>query len=448
QRGGGPDGSPGEVVPSLVAQGLAVPAWRTPQALVEVVGPAAGAVRAELLLVDHQLVELHRLACWPSAAPDARGAGGERERADPEAADGDGVAHLVDADEEGAPGGTAGAAALAFREQRAVLAPDGLTTCQPVTVRGHRLGVLLAEAPAPGAAVRACAEVLAAAAPAAALLLRQAAEGSDDVEVRRRSHVFSVAAEMQWDVLPPTEHRGPGVELAALVEPAYLATNDLFDWAVDDDVLTLALLEAAGEGLAAARAADLALAAVRHARRCGMALEEQAATADDVLRHRSGGHERVGAVLVRVDLRTGGASVVVAGEVPVLLWTAGGPDDADGGALEELDLPRGPALGDGDADDRSAAPLPVAAGERLVLASSGVLEARSPEDRPFGVAGLAEGLRRAVDVLDAPRLVARAVTDHAGGEVVRDATCFVVRWGDGVADAAPAGPQAGAAPGA
>ncbi|MEJ5868727.1 SpoIIE family protein phosphatase [Pseudokineococcus sp. 5B2Z-1] len=434
RRGDGPR-VPAEVVPALVSAGLAVPAWRAPQALLDAVGPAAGAVRAELLLVDHQLVELHRLARWtPHEEPDDGG-------------DGEELAHLVDADDEGAPGGVAGAAAVAFREQRAVVAPDGLTTCQPVTVRGHRLGVLLAEAHAPGPPVRACGAVLAAAAPAVALVLRQAAEGSDAVEVRRRSHVFSVAAEMQWDVLPPTEHRAPGVELAALVEPAYLATSDLFDWAVDDDVLTLALLEAAGEGLAAARAADLALAAVRHARRCGMPLEEQAATADDVLRHRSGGDERVGAVLVRVDLRTGEASVVVAGEVSVLRWTAGGPD-ADAAALEELDLLRGPALGDGDADDRSAATLPVAAGDRLVLASSGVLEARSPEGRPFGAAGVAGALRRAVDVLDAPRLVARAVTDHAGGDVVRDATCVVARWGDGVAVAEPAGPQVGAAPGA
>ncbi|MEJ5946939.1 PP2C family protein-serine/threonine phosphatase [Pseudokineococcus basanitobsidens] len=392
---------------SLLSAALAASSWQVPQTVVDVLGPASGAVRLDLLLVDHELVELHRIARWRVGEPSHADLGGPDQQGVPPSP---GREHLVE-------GPTA--AARTFREQ--VVTVAGTTVCQPVSVRGHRLGVLVATVPGTVDPAERVVPVLAATAGLVGLLLRQAVESSDEVEVRRRSHVFSVAAEMQWDVLPPTEHRGPGVEVAALVEPAYLATSDVFDWAVDDDVLSVALLEADGEGLRAARSADLALAAVRHARRAGLDLVDQAATADDVLRRQGSGTGRVHAALVRVDLGTGRGRMVLAGAPLVLRHTAG--------ALHVVSVPRAPALGDGEEGERSDQPLPVPPRQTLVLASSGVLQARSRDDVPFTLDQLEDVLRAPADLLDTPRQVARAVRAHCGGQVARDATCVLARWG-------------------
>ncbi|MEJ5944646.1 SpoIIE family protein phosphatase [Pseudokineococcus basanitobsidens] len=390
------------VVGDLLRRALDVAAWTVPALVVDVLGPALDARGLRLLLVDHELVELHEVAAWPS---------GPQGRSRP-----------VDGDREVEPAG------WAFR-RRAVVRDARGCLHQPVHVRGHRLGVLVAEGPGEGAE-----GLLAAAAPAVALLLRQAAGSSDLVEVRRRSHAFSIAAELQWDVLPPPGHRGPGVELAGLVEPAYLATSDLFDWAVDDDVAWLALLEASGEGLAAARAADLALGALRHGRRSGSSLADQVATADDVLAREHRGGATVDAALVRLDLADGTAEVHVAGDAVVLHRREGD--------LGPLHVVAGPPLGAGE-EDRAGREVALTPGEELVLVSSGVLRALSPRGAAFGLAGVRAALDQAEEVLDAPRSVARAVREHAGGQVERDATSLVVRW-----SGPPAGAQAGRRPGA
>ena len=78
---------------------------------------------------------------------------------------------------------------------------------------------------------------------------------------------MSVAAEIQWSLLPPAGMTVPQVEVAGILEPAYKVAGDSFDYALNDDLLHLAMIDAMGHGLDAATMATVAIGAYRHARR-------------------------------------------------------------------------------------------------------------------------------------------------------------------------------------
>ena len=70
------------------------------------------------------------------------------------------------------------------------------------------------------------------------MALRAADRDTDRYRLARRRERLSMAAEMQWDLLPGrcVEHRG--FTLAGQLEPAYTVAGDNFDWAVNGDRLT------------------------------------------------------------------------------------------------------------------------------------------------------------------------------------------------------------------
>lgn len=103
----------------------------------------------------------------------------------------------------------------------------------------------------------------------------------------------------------------PQVRLAALLEPAPQISSDLFDWSLNGSRLAITLLEASGRGVPAAQGGDLALAALRNARRLGRPLAEQAALADQAMWSRYTGHAVVHALglLDRTRYRSGAVDV-------------------------------------------------------------------------------------------------------------------------------------------
>jgi hypothetical protein len=92
-------------------------------------------------------------------------------------------------------------------------------------------------------------------------------------EARRRAPM-SVAAEIQWSLLPPVAMSVPQVALAGILEPAYNVAGDSFDYALNDDILHIAVIDAMGHGLEAATMATVAIGAYRHARRADIGLSE------------------------------------------------------------------------------------------------------------------------------------------------------------------------------
>lgn len=96
----------------------------------------------------------------------------------------------------------------------------------------------------------------------------------------RRQQPMSLSAEMQWQLLPPLMMTTPQVAVAGALEPAYDVAGDSFDYALNDDVLHVCIIDAMGHGLDAAVMATLAIGAYRHARRSDVDLEDTYAAMD------------------------------------------------------------------------------------------------------------------------------------------------------------------------
>ena len=99
---------------------------------------------------------------------------------------------------------------------------------------------------------------------------------SDVFSRLRRRKTLSLAAEMQWELLPARSRIQPSYGLAGQLEPSYSVRGDSFDWAEHEGKLFLSVLNGMGEGVSAALLTALATHALRNARRAGIGLADQA----------------------------------------------------------------------------------------------------------------------------------------------------------------------------
>jgi hypothetical protein len=169
----------------------------------------------------------------------------------------------------GEPGPTDGAAALrCFASQRASAdhAPAGPVRLHlPLTCWSERVGVLRVELPAPPGDE--LSERLTADSDDLATALRAAATATDRYRRAQRRARLTMAAELQWDLLPGRALGDERFLVAGQLEPAYDVRGDHFDWALDGDRLTLTVLNGHGDGMEAALLTSLAVNAMRNARR-------------------------------------------------------------------------------------------------------------------------------------------------------------------------------------
>lgn len=106
--------------------------------------------------------------------------------------------------------------------------------------------------------------------------------------------VYLLAAEIQWSLLPPLSMTVPQVEVAGILEPAYDVAGDSFDYALNGDILHVAVIDAMGHGLDEATMATVAVGAYRHARRADTSLSQVYAFMDTdglIEEHQPGGEE-------------------------------------------------------------------------------------------------------------------------------------------------------------
>ncbi|MEI4273159.1 SpoIIE family protein phosphatase [Klenkia sp. LSe6-5] len=307
----------------------------------------------------------------------------------------------------------AGASPVAHAFRMSQVLRSGTCVHVPLQLRGQRWGVL--EVADAGPELDDDAWALVAATMVTAL---QAATGSSDhAERQRRSYDYSVAAERQWAVLPPLEQHHPPLRVTGLVEPAHVATSDLFDWSVDGDRLSACLVECAGSDVPATDT-SLAVAAVRQARRTGQTLLEQVGCVDDVLaRAGAAGHLR--AVFLEADRGVGRVDLVLAGAPQ--LWTSTG----DTREATRLRLPSGPLLG--QADVRTTCTVELLPGAAVLAFSDGVLAAGVHEGRGLSADDVGRLVRAAGTAQDVPRTVldeARRRGSPTG--LPDDATCLVL----------------------
>jgi hypothetical protein len=129
----------------------------------------------------------------------------------------------------------------------------------------------------------------------------------------RRIGRLTLAAEMQWELLPGRACARAEFAVGAQLEPAYAVRGDNFDWSSDAHRLTLSIINGMGDGIHASLLTHLAVGAPRNARRAGLPVADQARLADQALYAQHHADQHVSALLLSFDLATGSALAVDAG---------------------------------------------------------------------------------------------------------------------------------------
>jgi GAF domain-containing protein len=284
-----------------------------------------------------------------------------------------------------------------------------------------RLGVLYARSPASSDHLVQRLEDLAGL--VAGLLLSKMKYG-DGLHLARRTQPMTLAAELRWAMLPPLTFTSDNLGIACELEPAYEVAGDAFDYAVNDGVLHLAVMDAMGHGLEACRMANLATAGYRTARRRGLDLPATYRLMDHALRDQFDDEHFVTAQLATLDIATGRLRWVNAGHPPPMLLR-------NRRVASELRCEPALPLGMGGSDPE-VAELSLEPTDALLFFTDGIVEAGSPGGERFGQNRLLDLTRRALadeqTLAETVRRLVRAVRAHREGPLADDATILFVAW--------------------
>jgi serine phosphatase RsbU (regulator of sigma subunit) len=375
----------------------AVPASHVIEGLARHLAAEFGATGVELLLVDYRLTQLLPLRHQDFVR-----------HGDTEAARTDDHAYL----------GTAagGPAWRAFDNQTPTI--DQGAVFIPVSVRGERIGVLRLQ---PAEALASRLDELAELGLNLAHELAAARPTTDRYVVGARAQRLTLAAEMQWEMLPGRSCSAEQFTLAGQLEPAYAVRGDTFDWALDVDRLSLSVIDGMGEGVAAATLSMLGTSALRNARRAGLGVADQASLADSALyaHYRGAGHLSV--LLLEIELATGTVAAIDTGS-PLLLVMRGD-------TITELHLTAHDPLGMFDGSRYQADEFQLEPGDRLVIVSDGV-HATSTGDRRYADTDLGRLVRRTrrLPPLEVVRTLITDLRAFVSGDLADDAATMCLDW--------------------
>ncbi|MFE1341063.1 PP2C family protein-serine/threonine phosphatase [Streptomyces sp. NPDC058733] len=240
----------------------------------------------------------------------------------------------------------------------------------------------------------------------------------------RRGEAMSVAAEIQWSLLPPLAMIMPRVAVAGILEPAYDVGGDSFDYALNHDVLHVAMLDAMGHGLDAATMATVAIGAYRHARRAGVGLSEIYAFMDRAVARQFGPEHFVTAQMMQLDTTTGRVQWVNAGHPPPILIR-------DHRVAQRLVGPTTLPVGLGGPEPRISG-LGLVPGDRVLCFTDGVVEEHKSGGEEFGEDQLIDCVNQLERTGRGIRAVTRSLShtlkQARGGQTSDDATLLMVEW--------------------
>ncbi|MGW5876729.1 PP2C family protein-serine/threonine phosphatase [Nocardiopsis terrae] len=292
----------------------------------------------------------------------------------------------------------------------------------PLQDGAERLGTLRVDAEESGddtlRAMRALAVMV-------AMLVVVKREYSDSFARLCRTRPMSVAAELQWNLMPPSEFANNQVTISAVLEPAYEVGGDAFDYGIDGDVAHVAVFDAMGHDVTAGLAANLAVAAYRKSRREGATLLETGAAIEATLVEHLGTVRYVTALMADLNMRTGQLTWVSHGHHPPVRIRGGRlvdlPDCLPGSPLG-VDLGLGAAL-----CEEQLRP-----GDRLVLFTDGITETHDPGGDEFGLDRFVNFIvRHNAEGLPVPETLRRLIHNilsHHGDTLQDDATVLFMEW--------------------
>ncbi|MGW0424597.1 PP2C family protein-serine/threonine phosphatase [Streptomyces sp. NPDC003015] len=292
----------------------------------------------------------------------------------------------------------------------------------PLLDGAERLGVLHVTSPRDDAQTRRDMYALAS---LVALLVISTRDVSDSYARFSRVRPMNVAAEMQWTLMPPRTYADGRVVIGAAMEPAYEVSGDAYDYAVADNVVHLSMFDAMGHDTAAGITANLALGACRNNRRQNTPLSALGDAVEQVLLEQFGTSRYVTGILADLDTSTGMLTWVNRGHHPPIVirggrWTS------------LLRCPPAHPMGTDLHLPTTVCHEQLQPGDRLVLYTDGITEARTAEGREFGVHRFIDFLvRHHADQLSVPetlRRLIRALLKHHDDQLHDDASLLVCEW--------------------
>ncbi len=251
---------------------------------------------------------------------------------------------------------------------------------------------------------------------------------SDRFVQQARTETMTLPAEMVRALLPPRTIGSDRVVSTAVLEPAYRLGGDAFDHSLTESTLHAVILDAMGHNLASGMTTAIAMAGCRSARRMGAGLPELVKTVDDVLAEWLPDQFCTG-IATQLDLASGVLSWCNCGHPPPLLIR-------DHKVLENaLDRPGEPPMGTpakfagtGREVHRSA----LEPGDRVLLYTDGVTEARMAGGAQFGLEGFTDSIIRATAAgelaAEALRQLMHSILEHQDDTLKDDATILLIEW--------------------
>ncbi|WP_405877438.1 PP2C family protein-serine/threonine phosphatase [Streptomyces sp. NBC_00005] len=253
---------------------------------------------------------------------------------------------------------------------------------------------------------------------------------TDQFFLARRREPMSVAAEIQWSLLPPLAMSVPQVAVAGILEPAYSVAGDSFDYALNEDILHVAMVDAMGHGLDAATMATVAVGAYRHARRADIGLSEIYTFMDRAIAEQFGPDHFVTAQMMQLNLATGHLQWVNAGHPAPLLIR-------NHQVVRQLTGPTTLPVGFGGEEPRISRQT-LQRGDRVLCFTDGLIEEHEAGEEQFGEEQLIRWVNRIGHTTKGVRAMVRSLShtlkQERGGRTSDDATLFLIEWRGGADD--------------
>ncbi|MFI8952670.1 PP2C family protein-serine/threonine phosphatase [Streptomyces sp. NPDC053750] len=303
---------------------------------------------------------------------------------------------------------------------------DGLTLWLPLLDGVERVGVLQVQAPSFDKPMMMVCHSLAS---LITLIVLDKAAYSDNYATAMRARPMSLPAEMVWAFLPPRTIGTGQVTSSAVLEPAYELGGDAFEHGIIDGFLHAAVFDAMGHDLQAGLTSSVALAVSRNARRRGAGLADTVHAVDRAVSDAFPDRYAT-AVLTYLDLITGHLTWTNCGHpAPLLIRGA----EVVPAAMESAsELPLGLSAVGPDMT-HTVHHIQLEPGDRVLLHTDGVTDARSHAGERFGEGGFAEFIIRAMAAGEpAPealrRLMHTLLAHKQIGQLTDDATIVLFEW--------------------
>jgi serine phosphatase RsbU (regulator of sigma subunit) len=255
------------------------------------------------------------------------------------------------------------------------------------------------------------------------LLLVSKRRYTDAVLRSRRSQSMSMAAEIQWELLPPLACAAAGVALSGILEPAYSIGGDSFDYALDPGGVQFAVIDACGHGMPAVLMSVAAINALRNARREGRSISDAYAAVGRVLEEQFGRCFYVTGQIGTLDVEAGRLTWLNAGHpLPLIV--------RDGHVRELACRPSWPMGLRGTVKEVAVEQLQP--GDIVLFYTDGVVDSRPSRGEPFGLPRLIDHLSVAVQAQVGPaetvRRLSTSILAYNGAGLTDDATLLLLEY--------------------